>query len=408
MSSELNPVTPEGASFVELCEHHLAEVGGRAAEHDRDGSFPLEELRALQESKAMAACVPAELGGLGVRSLHDLVVGINRLARADGSLAIAVNMHAAACWLLAFLGPRFTARGNQPVADAMTGLLAAAGSGVVFGLAGSEPGADFLHPLTTASRCSDGWILNGRKSFVTSSPVAGLFVVRCRVEERTGPQQGFAMVARSTPGVAVKETWDALGMRASASHDLVLHDCRLPEAAVLVDSQSWGAWSRVLLLASIAGIGGIIGVALGLAEAARDFAMEFVTTRRRAPSNRLLAERYPTQQRIAEIQIDLAAARAMLTRTYAAVDAYLGDGEDQAVEDLHRVHAEVQSAKAFVQRKAIDIVDGCLAASGGSGYLNRSPLSRLYRDVRAGPFMQPLSPSEAPEYIGRVTLGLPP
>ena len=79
-----------------------------------------------------------------------------------------------------------------------------------------------------------------------------------------------------------------------------------------------------------------------------------------------------------------------------------------AIDELHELHREFQCAKLFVNRKCIDVVDRSLTISGGAGYLSNNALSRLYRDVRAGPFMQPLSPNEAYEYIGQVALGIPP
>ena len=74
-------------------------------------------------------------------------------------------------------------------------------------------------------------------------------------------------------------------------------------------------------------------------------------------------------------------------------------------EELKELAKDVQCSKWFVTRKAIDIVDKAMTVSGGSGYLSSSALSRLYRDVRAGPFMQPFSPNEAFDFIGKVTLG---
>jgi alkylation response protein AidB-like acyl-CoA dehydrogenase len=92
------------------------------------------------------------------------------------------------------------------------------------------------------------------------------------------------------------------------------------------------------------------------------------------------------------------------------VDAYFATyAPNQAPgAEAHAMLKEHQIMKWTVQRKAIDIVDKAMTATGGSAYLSKSPFSRLYRDVRAGPFMQPFAPYEALEYIGKVTLGIDP
>ena len=207
----------------------------------------------------------------------------------------------------------------------------------------------------------------------------------------------------------VKDNWNALGMRASGSHDIVFEDCFVPEAA-LRDAGPWGEWTEPLLSGQMAFNMGLVGAFLGIAEAARDLIVEAVSTRRRGPSGRAQAERPSIQHLIAEIEIDLAAARAMLTRTATTADAFFNQYPAGKVPlgELHALMKDFQCTKWFVNHRAIAIVDRALTASGGAGYLNTNPLARLYRDVRAGPFMQLFSPNEAFEYIGRVTLGLDP
>ena len=147
-----------------------------------------------------------------------------------------------------------------------------------------------------------------------------------------------------------------------------------------------------------------------MAEAAREYIVGVVTTRRKAPSNTRLADRHPIQHTIAEIEIDLAACRAMVERTCRIWDHYLEHASLTEFEgsDALELMKDLQCTKTFVNRKAVEIVDRAMTASGGAGYLAKNVISRLYRDVRACSFMQPFSPNEAFEYIGKVTLGLDP
>src|SRR4051812_42072319 len=93
MPIEITAHTTAGATLVRLAEQLSEELATRAAEHDRDGSYPQEAIAALKAARYFAAPVPVELGGLGVSSAHDLVVASSRLARGDASVAIGVNMH---------------------------------------------------------------------------------------------------------------------------------------------------------------------------------------------------------------------------------------------------------------------------------------------------------------------------
>jgi alkylation response protein AidB-like acyl-CoA dehydrogenase len=259
---------------------------------------------------------------------------------------------------------------------------------------------------TEATRTDGGWLLNSRKSFGTGSPAADLLGILCRYRDTDGTlRMGFAHVSTRSPGVEIKNNRDALGMRASGSHDVVFTNCSLA-ASDLVDTGPWGEYTERYLAGNVVGTLGLVSVFLGVAEAARDHIVAMLKTER----DRRVAERRSTQHAIAEIEIDLAASRAMICRTGAALDSLFGNHPrgPLPIGALHEVMRDFQCTKWTVTRQAIEAVDRALTLSGGAGYLSKSPLSRLYRDVRAGPFMQPFSPNEALEYIGKVTLGLDP
>jgi alkylation response protein AidB-like acyl-CoA dehydrogenase len=406
---ELRPATPAGERLVALAERHAADFAERAAGHDRDGSFPHENWDEMRRSGYLAGSVPEKLGGLGVRSVHDLAVATGRLARGDASTALGANMHLSCPWLFARLREHACASGDATLEARTRMLLMLAGRGRLAAcIAFTEPGTYPNWPSTEARPVEGGYLVNGRKSFCTNVPASTLVFSSVRVPTDGGDQLGFAAVPRSTPGLEVRETWDALGMRASGSHDVVFTDCFVRSDMVVTAGRlgelSAGALSMVMVNTLT-----LVAASLGIAEAAHRLLLEGAG-RRKGPAGRTMAERPAVQSLVALNEIDLAVGRAMVARTAALLDgcfAAHGHG-DLDLDVLVRLMKDVQCTNVEVKRRAIAVVDRALTASGGGGYLSRNPLSRLYRDVRAGPFMQPFSPLEAYEYIGKVALGLPP
>jgi alkylation response protein AidB-like acyl-CoA dehydrogenase len=410
MELGIRPATPAGARYVELCEEHAADFATRAAEHDREQTFPFENIAALKESGVLSAGLPEELGGFGIESTQDLVAGMNRLARGDGSTAIAANMHIGTPWYVTRLWQDAVGRRDTATAEQLYGTLGLLGSTIVM-VAATEAGTSVGWPLTEATRAPQGWRLNGRKIFGTLSPAADILIVACRFKaaaQHDGWGWAYAFVPRDTEGLTLHDDWDALGMRASGSQSITFEDCFVPDAFFNPQERAWGGLDEGLLTIQVNANLALSAAMVGIAEQARDLVVEQVKTRRKAPSNRILAERTGIQYQVAEMEIDLATARAMIERTASIVDAYFLSHSASEVQlgELHELMCDFQATKWVANRKAIDVVDRALTLSGGAGYFTSSPLSRLYRDVRAGPFMQAYSPNEAREYIGRITLGL--
>src|SRR5215470_7484326 len=202
-----------------LAEKHAADFAERAEKHDREGSFPFENFEELRGSGFLSGGVPRDFGGLGVSSLYDIMVGMSRLARGDASTAIASNMHVVGGAAIVRFMHRSKVTRDEKAAAVLEDLLKQVGSGnVMMCFPTSEPGTDLTSPMTEAVPTRGGYMLNGRKIFGTTSPVAHLFFPTVRVPNgNDGYLIGTAMIQRSTPGLEVKNNWDALGMRASGS-----------------------------------------------------------------------------------------------------------------------------------------------------------------------------------------------
>src|SRR5262249_21363982 len=140
------------------------ELAGRAAEHDRDGTYPFEAIDALRAAGYFAAPIPVELGGLGVSSAHDLVVASSRLARGDASVAIGVNMHLVAVLNMERRRAVAVAAGQERRARAFASSMEQiARDGVVLAAAISERSQNLTRPGTLATRTESGWRIDGCK-----------------------------------------------------------------------------------------------------------------------------------------------------------------------------------------------------------------------------------------------------
>jgi L-evernosamine nitrososynthase len=404
MQIELEAVTQPGRKLVALAETLAEDFAERAPVHDREGSYPFEAIAALRDRGYFAAPVPEHLGGLGVASVHDVIVASSRLARGDASVAIGVNMHLAA--VLNMLRRWHTAeaasleRRSRAFADS---LAAVARERVVMAAAVSEPNQDLIRPSTTATRTAGGWRIDGRKIFCTMSPAATALYVAVSFADDAGVERyGFVQIPTDAPGLQNHDDWDAMGMRASGSHSISLVGVELPPGAL---RGGFEVGDPVPYIERNLTAGPFhASASLGIAEAAHGTAVGALTRRGRAVDDAR------TRMLVAENAIDLSACRSTLARGALLIDDHYAahpdaDGPD---DELVALFAEAQAAKTFINATAVRVVDRALAMSGGAGYLNGHPLGRAYRDVRGGSFMHPLGANRAYDFIARVALGLAP
>jgi alkylation response protein AidB-like acyl-CoA dehydrogenase len=399
MSMELTAKTVAGRALVATAERLAEDFAVRAGAHDRDGSYPFESIDSLRHAGYFAAPVPEELGGLGVSSVHDVIVASGRLARGDASVAIGVNMHLVVVLSLVRRWRMARAAGNARRERAFAGSLRRiASDGIVMAAAMSERGQDLTRPVTEAVRTDGGWRIDGHKIFCTMAPAATILLTSVRFADDDGVERyAYVEIPADAPGVRINDDWDALGMRASGSHSVTFDGVELPPAA-LRGGFPTGRPVPYLERNLPSGLFHA-SASLGIAEAA--FA-------RAARPDRINGDaRAPML--VAESAIDLTASRATISRAAALIDEHhvanpTADGTD---EEITALFAEGQAAKTFVNEAATRVVDRALALSGGAGYLNGSPLARAYRDVRAGAFMHPLGANRAYDFLADVALGRP-
>lgn len=374
--------------FVPLAAEIGAIAAEHAADHDRDATFVTEAYEAMRSTGYLALVVPTELGGLGATA-RQACFAQAELARHDGATALAATMHLYNC-----LVQTFRRRAGAP--DAEVALRRVVDEGLVIATSG---GSDWLWVDTVAVPTDTGFRVSGRKTFCSQAPRATV-VATSAVVGGAGP--GAEVIHFSVPlaadGVRIEETWDTIGMRGTASHDLVLQDVEVP-AERIAGRRPWGELGGPLKTAVVhfAPLGA--ATYLGIAAAARDIAVEDAANGRRGPA--ASADRPSVHRQVGEMD---AVLRSAWWAVLGSLDEVGVDG-DVARADAGAL-ATVTLAKRQAVTAAIDVVGRAMDLDGGRSYFRSSDLERRFRDVRAGTF-HPLAPEATLAFAGRLALGVP-
>jgi len=385
------PITAEGRLMVDLLGGVFPRVRSEAGGNDRDGVFPVEVFGEFAKLGVMGATVPVALGGLGVSRLYDVAVALLRLAEVDASTALALHVQLSRGLTLTYEWLHGSAR-VRGLAERLLRAMAAGEAAVCGGLK-DAPG---VVTELTADGCG-GWVLNGGKVLVSMAPIGTHFFVHARRRDADGRVWlVVAVVRRDAPGLVVAECWDGLGMRASGTLEVSFDNCPVAAEDVLERGPAGAGRDAVLAGQTVSSIP-MLGIYAGVAQAARDAAVGVCARRRSQPA--------AVRALVAGIDARLYTLRAVAGAALLNADRWAGDLSGDLDERGRAMMTPFQYAKMTVNQLAPAVVDDCLSLVGGQAYGGGHLLARLYRDVRAGGFMQPYSYVDGVEYLSAQALG---
>jgi alkylation response protein AidB-like acyl-CoA dehydrogenase len=348
----------------------------RAPRHDADDSFVADNYADLRTHRLFSAGVPADLGG-GDASHAELCEVLRTLARSCSSTALALSMHthlvATAVW---------RRRHDQAPVEGLLRRVAAEELVLV-----SSGGSDWLASSGQAHKVEGGYRVTARKIFSSGCPSGHILVTSAVLEDpQAGPTVLHFPVSLDAPGVKILDTWHTLGMRGTGSHDIMLDDVFVPDAAVS-GRRPQGKWHHLFHVIALVALPLIYAVYVGVAETARDLAVHGARKKRDD-------EHVPYL--VGEMDNQLAAADLALESMVAAA---------ATAEAGPETTKRVTTARTLCARAALATVDKAMEIVGGGSFYRTLGLERLFRDVQGARY-HPLQEKLQLRYAGRLALGL--
>ena len=326
---------------------------------DENQIFPLEAIKKAGQLGLMGAIFPEDLGGAGLGYIEYSII-IEELARVDPSVALIVAAHNSLCTNHIYLA------GNEEQRKRYIPKLATGEWIGCWSLTEPEAGSDAAGTRSTATLKDGEWLLNGGKTFTTNAHYADVCVAMA-VTDRGASQHGISafVLDKGTAGFRVGKKENKLGMRASATGEVLFTDCKLP-ATQLLGKPGEGFVDSLRILD-----GGRISIAalsLGIAQGAFDAALKY--SKHRKQFGRSISEFQAIQDKLANMATDIEAARWLI---------YLAGARKDAGK---RVTKESAMAKLFASEMAVKAADQALQIHGGYGFIKDYPVEKFYRDVK--------------------------
>lgn len=352
--------TPEQVQLRrEVREFAAAEIAPHVLDWDERQIFPMGVVKKLGQLGYMGSIFPEELGGAGLGYIEYAIL-IEELSRVDGSVGIILAAHTSLC-----SNHIFKAGSEEQKRRYLPKLTTGEWIGC-WSLTEPEAGSDAAGTRTTATREGDGWALNGAKTFTTNAHYADVCVAMA-VTDRGAAQHGISafILEKGTPGFRTGKKENKLGLRASATGEVVFENCRL-QAAQLLGNQGEGFVDSLKILDG--GRVSIAALSIGMAQGAYDAALRY--SKMRKQFGRPISEFQTIQNKLVDMATAIDASRLLTYRAAAMLD----QGK--------RVTRESAMAKLFSSEAAVRIADEAVQIHGGYGFIKDYPVEKFYRDVK--------------------------
>jgi alkylation response protein AidB-like acyl-CoA dehydrogenase len=336
-----------------------AEIAPHVMEWDEAQTFPLEVVKRLGKLGYMGAIFPESLGGAGLGYIEYSII-IEELSRVDGSVGIIVAAHTSLC-----SNHIFKMGTDEQRAHYLPKLATGEWIGC-WSLTEPEAGSDAAGTRTTAVQDDGCWVINGAKTFTTNAHYADVCVAMA-VTDRSAAQHGISsfILQKDTPGFRCGKKENKLGLRASATGEVIFENCRVPDSRRLGKLNEGFVDSLKIL------DGGRISIAalsIGMAQGAYDAALRYSKLRKQF--GRPISEFQAIQHKLVDMAVDLDAARLLNCRAAWMLD------------HGHRVTRESSMAKLFASEAAVRIANEAVQIHGGYGFIKDYPVEKFYRDVK--------------------------